>query len=91
MLNKIKEYSANPLAWFIMLVCLGVALTASASHKGTLLRVTPGQVSPHDGCIPIMEKAKDNTLTGRITCATEEQVLEFCHAMLQDYQKKGSP
>ena len=96
MLQRLKVYAKSPWTWFVLLVIIGVGLSAGAAQRGpTMLRVSDASValafSPERSCIPIMELDGHGALTGRVTCATEHQVRTFCEAALKDYEKRKVP
>lgn len=90
MLQKLRCHVRNPWAWFAVLVIVGVCLSAGATQRKPALRVdsTPTTGIGSRSCIPLMELAPDGSFTGRVTCATDEQVRVLCESALKDYEKK---
>ena len=92
MFQKAIAHIRNPWAWFISLITLGVALSIGASTKGYM--VTGAQphsyTSAANGCIPIMERVGDGGMTGRMNCASEEQMQQLCENMLVERRKKDA-
>jgi hypothetical protein len=86
MLEKFNVHARNPWTWFITLVIIGAGLSAGAVQKSQPLRISEinGGLSPDKSCIPMMEKDNNGTLTGRVSCASMEQVRAFCEAVLKE-------
>ena len=86
MLPKITDFVKGPWAVAILLVGLGVLLSAgSASYSNAqpAVRVTsPASINTNNSCIPMMERVH-GTITGRISCASDAQVREFCVELLR--------
>jgi len=87
MLQKIKSHIRSPWMWFTVLIVLGVGLSAGLSQadRGTSLRIadTPSTINANNSCIPMMERT-NGVLTGRVTCVTDLQLVEFCTEVLKE-------
>lgn len=70
--------------WFFALIGLGSALSATnvAAEGKSVRAVSSPHITPDFGCIPIMEKSQNGELTGKMSCATDAQVREFCVGVL---------
>jgi hypothetical protein len=92
MFRKAISHIRNPWAWFISLITLGVALSIGASTKGQMVT----GVQPHsstntdNGCVPIMERVGGGGVTGRMNCASEEQVRQLCEVLSVERRKKDA-
>jgi hypothetical protein len=84
-MHKLLERAKSPWIWFFSLIGLGTALSASSvAAEGRSVRLVPSnQVLPEVGCIPLVEKDASGNLTGKMACATEVQVREFCTAIVK--------
>jgi hypothetical protein len=88
--EKLKVHAKNPWTWFILLVIVGIGLSAGAAPRTVPLRIaeTPGaSITPENSCIPLMERDTNGTLTGRVSCASLEQVRAFCEGVLKEGKK----
>jgi len=78
MIQKLKTIVRSPWAWFGFLVVVGTTLsfTSRAASEKTLR--SPQHPQYVSGCIVIAERGADGSLTGRVGCATPQQVQSFC-------------
>jgi hypothetical protein len=84
MLKMMLSQYRNPLAWAIVLLCAGAALSVVSQAEGHAVRAVQQQdIRSGNGCIPIMEQTKEGAPTGRLGCATQQQAIDFCEALLR--------
>ena len=91
MTEQIRSQMRNPWAWFAVLLTCGVVLSivSTSSSGGTIVRVADAAPSnPTLYCVPLMERAVDGRLTGKVSCATTEQVRQICSQFKEDKDKK---
>jgi hypothetical protein len=82
--RSLSEHARNPWTWIVAsFLIVGVGLSISAAGGGKIVRVADAATINHTtSCIPIMERKQDGSPSGRVTCATEAQVIAFCRAAI---------
>lgn len=80
MTDRLKSHFKNPWAWMICLLVIGVGLSIGSTSRGTTtIRIpTDEALTSRPDCIPVLEKTKEGSFTGRITCASERLAREIC-------------
>jgi hypothetical protein len=72
----------NPWAWVAVLLVTGVGLSvAAATRSGEPVRAEETRTNPEYSCIPVMETSSEGKPTGKISCASDEQVRTLCDAV----------
>jgi hypothetical protein len=89
MTERFRSQMKNPWAWFATLLVVGVILSIVATSSGTIVRVADAApLNPTQACIPLLERLSDGKLTGKMSCATDEQVKQICEHFTKDEKDK---